>query len=230
MRFDGRANDQRPLVPIATLVLWLVCLAVGAGGLYLQYPHPDLPVTPMEPVRADLIKADISKASEPKPEMGAVSDSLQTPDQPPTTPSPPAEAPPINVPSAPPLAAVAAPSPSIAFAQPVEAAPRPASAPAKVAPPSPLAPRQLTYGEGEGDQPSPEYPLEAQLARQEGTVVVRFTVGPNGRVQKVEANVPSPWPLLNQSAVRAVRETWSRPPARRLQPGIYEVPIEFKHQ
>jgi protein TonB len=189
----------------------------------------------MEPVQAQLIKADIAKASEPQPEVGAVSDPSQTPQQSPATPSPPTEAPPISVPSAPPLAAIAVPSPSIAFAQPVEAAPHPArrppaSTPVKVAPPSPSAPRQLTYGEGEGDQPSPEYPLEAQLARQEGTVVVRFTVGPNGRVQKAEASAPSPWPLLNQSAVRAVRETWSRPPARRLQPGIYEVPIEFKHQ
>ena len=73
-------------------------------------------------------------------------------------------------------------------------------------------------------QPAPEYPIESQLAGQHGVVVVRFTVDQDGNVTTAQAIQPCPWPLLNQSAVRAVRETWHfRPgPVR-----AYEVSIQF---
>ena len=84
---------------------------------------------------------------------------------------------------------------------------------------------RLTFGEGEGRQPPPDYPRDAVLAHQEGTVTLRFTVGEDGRVASVEVISASRWPLLNQAASRAVRDTW------RFNPGpkrIYEVPIEFE--
>ena len=83
----------------------------------------------------------------------------------------------------------------------------------------------LIYGEGEGKQPKPVYPEQANRGGQEGTVVVRFSVGPNGRVLAAEAISPSPWGALNREALRTIREQW------RFQPGpvrLYEVAIRFQ--
>ncbi len=83
----------------------------------------------------------------------------------------------------------------------------------------------LTFGEGEGDQPLPDYPHDAVTQRQEGAVGVRLTVADDGRVINAYVITPCRWPLLNQSALRAVRQHW------RFQPGLqrqYEVSIEFQ--
>lgn len=132
--------------------------------------------------------------------------------------------------------AVAAPAPDIAFAVPiaaparivpaaeasyrtVEVKPEPAPAPA------PIVAQPLTFGQGEGRQPAPEYPRQALRQGQEGVVTVRMTVGEDGRVLAAEAVSPSPWPLLNQSALRVVRSRW------RFLPGTlraYEVAIRFQ--
>ena len=87
------------------------------------------------------------------------------------------------------------------------------------------APIRLTFGVGEGRQPPPEYPREAVLAQQEGTVVVVFTVGTNGRVTDAVATSPSPWEILNQAALRKIRQTWrfSQGPVR-----SYQVTIQFQ--
>jgi protein TonB len=119
----------------------------------------------------------------------------------------------VATPQGPELAAVAAPSAAIAFAVPVAGPPHPATV------------HKLTYGEGEGQQPAPEYPREAVLAQQEGVVVVRFVVGKDGRVISADAVTPSHWPLLNQAAVRAVRDTWQFAPGP---VRSYEVSIQFQ--
>ena len=62
-----------------------------------------------------------------------------------------------------------------------------------------------------GRMPAPRYPLEARRKNQSGTVLVEFTVDGSGRVISAVAKSPSPWPLLNQEAVRTVR-TWRFPP------------------
>jgi TonB family protein len=89
----------------------------------------------------------------------------------------------------------------------------------------PAKPQRIIYGQGEGRQPAPDYPREAAMAHQQGNVIVRFVVGEDGRVQSAQAVVPCPYPLLNQSAVRAVRETWRfrAGPVRN-----YEVTIVFQ--
>ena len=80
-------------------------------------------------------------------------------------------------------------------------------------------------GEGEGNQPPPEYPNEAASARQQGTVTLRFNVDETGRVTHVDIIAPSHFPLLNRAAARTVRERWHFPPG---QTRVYEVPIEFQ--
>ena len=62
-----------------------------------------------------------------------------------------------------------------------------------------------------GSMPSPIYPAEARRLGQTGTLVVEFTVDGTGQVISAYAVSPSPWPLLNQEAVRTVRR-WRFPP------------------
>lgn len=62
-----------------------------------------------------------------------------------------------------------------------------------------------------GRMPAPSYPAECRRKGQTGTVVVEFTVDSSGRVISAHAKSPSPWPLLNNEAVRTVR-CWKFPP------------------
>jgi protein TonB len=62
-----------------------------------------------------------------------------------------------------------------------------------------------------GSMPAPSYPAESRRKGQAGTVMVEFTVDSNGRVISAHAKSPSPWPLLNNEAVRTVRR-WKFPP------------------
>jgi protein TonB len=118
-------------------------------------------------------------------------------------PPPPADHPPpaaSNNP--PPLPAVAAPSPNIAFAAPLN---KPVYQPPPAASQNVV---RLTFGEGEGRQPEPDYPIEDQLAGHQGTVGIAMTVDEDGRVKDAELDSRCPWPSLNQAALRSVRETW----------------------
>jgi protein TonB len=83
----------------------------------------------------------------------------------------------------------------------------------------------LSYGHGEGRQPAPEYPRQARREGQEGAVTLRFSVDESGRVLAAEMVSPTPWPLLNNAALRAVRERWRFRPGA---PRLYEVAIRFE--
>ena len=61
-----------------------------------------------------------------------------------------------------------------------------------------------------GHMPERPYPAEARSRNQTGSVVVEFVVGSNGRVISAKVKTPSPWPLLNEEAVRTVLG-WSFP-------------------
>ncbi|MEI6675224.1 MAG: energy transducer TonB [Verrucomicrobiota bacterium] len=56
-----------------------------------------------------------------------------------------------------------------------------------------------------GQMPPPIYPPEARRLGQTGTVLVEFVVGIDGRVISASPKQSSPWPLLNNEAVRTVR-------------------------
>lgn len=75
-----------------------------------------------------------------------------------------------------------------------------------------------------GRMPPPSYPSAARRGGQQGTVTVEFVVGENGRVISAYAKKSSPWPLLNDSAVRCVR-SWRFPPGKVTK---YVRPIVFK--
>jgi protein TonB len=223
-RFGDQAILQGPgLLLIGTMVLWLFCLAVGILGLMIPYPRARPPTKPLPPVQAQLMHVELTKTTaSPRLSRTVAPRQVSQPQPTPPAPSPP-----------PTPVAVAEPSPSIAFAVPVKgpvsivplarAAPNPAPPAAKSL--APAAPQQLIYGKGEGIQPAPEYPLEAIQMHQEGKVVVQFNINESGDVTSARVIQPSPYPLLNESARRAIRETWHFPtgPAR-----SYEVSIVFR--
>ncbi len=218
------APPDTSLIQVTTLVLWFGCLSIGGLGLVWRYPRPAAPVTVPAPLVAEVLHVELTNDPLPPPE--------DTPAG--SVPPPPLLAMP-SAPAAPSLTAVAEPSESVAFALPVEGPTRsavisdtdhsrPVAASKAVVPAAGPAVQALTYGQGEGKQPAPRYPVRARNAGQEGTVVVRFSVGPDGRVLDATAATPSPWPLLNAEAVRTVREFWRfRPGAARL----CEVAIHF---
>jgi len=227
-----------------TLAIWLSVLTVGWLGGQMQYPQASIPPRPRPPVAVQDLKLELTgDDGRTGPELPAV--------EPDAAPAEPLPVPPAAVPELPqaplaqdvrelpPLLDLAVPSPAISFAVPVEEPPRvqaaaPATAPAlaanvgRVVGPAGLGaapPRPLTLGVGEGRQPRPLYPSEALRRGQQGRIMVRLTVGENGRVASAEAVEPCPWPLLNEAAVRTVRDRW------RFSAGevrVYQVSIVFR--
>lgn len=216
-----RNSEELHLLPIVTLVLWLVCLAVGGMGLSLRYPRPHPPAKEPEPVQAEIVNVELTSA-QPPPDAAPPPLDL-------TQPPPPPDA--VVTPQSPPLVAVSAPNPEIAFALPVEGPARQVPAkqasharPVQTTTAQPAV-QQLTFGKGEGNQPAPAYPRESIDARQEGSVLIRFSVGGDGRVVAAEVITPCPWPLLNQSALHAVRDSWSFAPGPLR---LYQVTVRFQ--
>jgi periplasmic protein TonB len=83
----------------------------------------------------------------------------------------------------------------------------------------------LSFGSGAGRQPAPSYPLQARRTNQQGTVVVEFIVGVDGKVLSAWVKTACPYQLLNDAALSTIRSRWKFPagPARR-----YRVPIIFR--
>jgi TonB family protein len=225
-------SDKRPppeteevgLIPVFTLVVWTGCVLVTVIDLLLgpqRAPPPATqPALTVETLNVDITSDDSQIA------LSTDSRQADTPQE-------------VPAPDDTPLAMdIAAPDSSLAFEQPMDA-PATAAKPLHPAMAVPLsatahpaaAPsghvQHLTFGLGAGAQPAPDYPREAVLDNQQGTVRVQFTVGENGRVQSAEITVPSPWPILNQAALRAVRDTWIFPTAP---PRLYDIEIEFSLQ
>jgi periplasmic protein TonB len=210
-------NDKTPLAPVLTFVVWIVCLAIGLLGFLMPYSRPHQPIKTPQSVKVERLIVELSK--EPEVALGN--------EHPPGSPSSsvplPADA------MAPPPIAVAAPSAAIAFAVPVEGPTRVVlfNEATYAKPSSTAAPtvQKLTFGQGEGRQPTPEYPAQAIQQHQEGTVVVRLVVGESGQVSSAEATQPCLWPLLNEAALRAVRQQWRFPPGSLR---VYDVAIHFQ--
>jgi protein TonB len=214
MTFDSAApREEISMLPFVTAAVWLFCLTVGLLGLGLRYPRPVAPKPEVPPVQAQFVNVQITQSarSETPPSRAAT--------------APPPEAPTISAPpAAPALVPVAMASPAILFARPVQG-PTTTVAARYAAPASSGPPVQrLVFGSGLG-QHAPEYPREAALAHEEGVVSVRFSVDDTGLVISASAAEPCPFSLLNQSAVRTIRDEWRFPPGP---PRLYEVSITFQ--
>ena len=222
-----QAADRNWLLPILTFVVWAAMVVAAAIGIALPYERFKAASKPPEPMAAVMLDIEL------------------VPDRPPmvlprSAPPPPNAPPPVPklapLPVSPPVVPVVAATPAIAFAVPIDA-PAPVVEPAVteraftdapvVAQPAitQAVPQPLIFGQGEGRQPAPDYPRQALRTGQEGVVVVQFTVSENGLVLKAGATIPSPWPLLNEAAVRVVKSRW------RFAPGAlreYQVSIRFE--
>jgi protein TonB len=75
-----------------------------------------------------------------------------------------------------------------------------------------------------GRMPAPRYPSEARNKGQAGTVLIEFTIDPSGRVSYAHIASPCPWSVLNQEALRAVKN-WKFPPGSVM---TFKKPIVFK--
>ena len=212
---------------IVTTTIWTTCLAVGLIGIVIPYAKPAFAKKAEVPLQAELLNVELT--NDPLPPLDSSA-------PPPNVLTPPPTSEPVAPPTAPALIPVAAPNPAIAFELPITGPTRivaanqasystPAETPRSGENSAPATP--LTFGRGEGKQPAPAYPARALSEGQEGVVRVTFTVGPDGRTLAAELAARSPWPLLNDAALKVIRERWrfSPGPIRR-----YEVPINFKLQ
>jgi protein TonB len=205
-------REEISIIAFVTAAVWLFCLTVGLLGLRLRYARPVAPKAEVPPVQAQFVNVQITQSarSETPPPKAAA------PPEAPSNSSPPA---------APALIPVAMASPAVLFARPVSGATTAVAAryaaPASNGPPV----QRLVFGSGLGQQPAPEYPREAALAHEEGVVLVRFSVDSAGAVTSASAAEPCPFSLLNQSAVRTIRDEWRFPPGP---PRLYEVSITFQ--
>jgi len=230
---------------VFTLVLWLGCVAVGVLGLTLEYERPRSFAQAPPVVRVEMVDVELDGAGP------SLLDALASDEAPtsafalPRAPALPSPAPaPAVIPEATPLKVVAMPAQPIAAPalEGIAAEGSPAVektvgpiAEGRAEPGGSVTPavavsasssvQGLTFGEGKGRQPAPAYPGAAVRRSQEGTVRIGFNVCPHGRVVFAKVVAPSPWPLLNQAALRAVRQQWQFDPGP---PRRYEVSIDFR--
>jgi TonB family protein len=222
---DIEQIGSRPTI-LVTLVLWVTCLGTGLLGLAVAYPRPSPGTVDSSPMQA--LQMEATLVMEPDDPLEPALTSAEPGSPPPlmAPPAPPARVTPVDV---------AEPIEWLAFAVPVEGPVRVVEpAQAKITPlaavtadasAAPWAVQPLILGQGEGDQPRPEYPLRARRERQEGRVDVRLRVDPRGRVVQAELSSASPWPLLNEAALRTISHRWRFPQGSLRD---YEVAIIFQ--
>ena len=212
-------SEPPSLTKVLTLVLWLICLAIGLTGLLLPHARPVPPDPRRQPVKVEKLNVELVRDVPPakKPTPRRLDVSVEKIEQP-------------NIPSPIP---VVQPATVIAYTVPLNPIAPVAAIQHDVATnsvpdtkPVPVPDAQpLVFGRGEGRQPAPEYPARARREGQEGNVTVRLTVAKDGHVIAASILRPSPWHLLDDSALRAVREKWHFQSGK---PRIYDVVIRFE--
>jgi protein TonB len=209
MYYISTGHARRPSVSVLSVlstVIWLTWAAAGLAGLRFTNGHPAHLRRSETPITVERMNVNVVK-SEPRSSPNVAAEpraQLPLPQLPQSIPLPalaPVADPRLDVPFP---VAVKGPSKVVESSQAAPIQLQQSVSKAASGPPV----DHLTFGEGEGDQPAPEYPREAKLAHEEGTVVVQMTIGENGDITDAKVTSASPWPILNQAALRAVRDTW----------------------
>ena len=157
----------------------------------------------------------------------------------PTPPKPPPPKPAPRKPTPKPVVTKPAPvteSPT-ALSGPADSAPEPAPAPAPPAAAAPAAPAAAAVTAARFDaaylnNPRPAYPMLSRRLREEGQVMLRVLVSPEGQPTRVELRTSSGSERLDRAAQEAVTR-WRFVPARRGDVAVEAwvlVPIVFKLQ
>ena len=221
-------NSLTHALNTGTLAAWLSVAGFGTVGVLMpdwrEAPPPPPPaVVETKWVEPEILLGDAEPPADPAPAPPAADPVLAEP-----LPAPPeltesaAVEPLPEIPELPPppsAAPTAKPAKPVVPARPRAGVPQPGTSARQVAAASPGAGIGTAGGRdlsdvarlAGGHMPSPTYPTEARRKGQTGTVTVEFTVDSSGRVVAAFAKFPSPWPLLNEEAVRTVRR-WRFPP------------------
>lgn len=220
-------EDKPRRLPERFGLITLVVLAHAAGLVALSYvrtPEPAPEITPIE-------IAFIPLEAPPKPEPVAPQPVQQQPQ-----PKKPAEVrpkPPKPVPQ--PVVEKTTTSTQALTAAQTESTPaeRTPPAPANPAPPAPPAPPPVVAARFDADylsNPKPAYPPLSTRLREEGTVMLRVLVTPDGLPGQIEIHRSSGFERLDNAARQAVTR-WRFVPARQGDHAIenwVKVPVVFK--
>jgi protein TonB len=181
------------------------------------------------PIMVNVLPPEVEPPPPPKVEPPKVRPKVEPPPKPaPATPPPVVEPPLITAPadarssaSAPPPPAIPQPLPPIGPVTP-PASPAPAPAPIPITPPD-LKAAYL-------DNPQPRYPQASMRRGEQGRVMLRVFVTPEGRVERVEIITSSGYPRLDHAAEEEVQR-WKFTPARQGDKPVaasVSVPIDFR--
>lgn len=230
-RPNSGEDSSRLTIQAVTLMLWLFCGTVSLIGLcWDPKPRPHSTVPPLSrPQSVQLIQIELSEPA-PAVRQPAQADSTSQPKLQTGIHLDPAPAamqaiPPLSLPGLTPLISPTKPLDGISSKpEKAPALSSPSVGPAADSPSLPSAipsnvlsgstsrsnpvVQTLVFGKGAGRQPPPDYPKPALRLRQQGSVTVRFSVDEEGRVTQALVSKASSWPLLNEAALRCVRERW----------------------
>jgi TonB family protein len=211
---------------IGTLATWMSVAAFGSAGVMLG-KAAYAPVVTNEPGVELVHTLDVESVegadnlSETAKDQ-AVTESIDLPEPPNMLPALPNEA----LPDVPEMAIADVRKISIAINRPVKSSVKTekSSAVANNASAGAAATMSNAARLAAGRMPAPRYPSEARSKGQTGTVLIEFTVDPSGRVSTAHIATPCPWSVLNEEALRAVRN-WKFPPGSVM---TFKKPIVFK--
>lgn len=200
-RFFQSRNDRTALAGIAATVLAHVAIIAVA----LTYAPVRESLRSLAPLMVELIKPELPALPVPKPEP-----KITLP-----KPLPPKRVPPQPVPE---LTILAAQTPVPAAAQTAPPEPKPVPAviiaearPAAIVASAPLIPPH--FNAGYLVNPAPAYPSLSRRLGEQGRVLLRVLVEPDGLPSSVELRTTSGFERLDQSALDAVRR-WKFVPAK----------------
>jgi protein TonB len=244
---DLRAHPQR-IAPPEPVVVTLIEVAESVSSADAAMSPPAEPVRPAaqrdppEPTRnPSRIPPSLEAPAQPRTEDLAPVPPQPQPRAEPIVPQVPAPPPEIRLePSAQPVPAPPPTPPAMtppSAALPTAGPPDPPGRPGPPQPPSPpastgtqaVAAAPPRFDVAYLDNPKPAYPLSARRMQLEGTVRLRVLVNAAGKAEQVELQATSGSPVLDRSAMDAVRR-WRFVPARRGEeavPAWVVVPIVF---
>lgn len=180
-----------------------VLLHAAAFGIVLTHQTPRLVHSDTQPIMVSFIVPQAKIVTPPEPV-------IQPPPKPVVRHKPkPPEIIASKRPDPAPIAAPVAPKP-----EPVVEPPPPAPAPKAVAAPREAEVAPPRFGADYLRNPKPYYPGMSRRLREEGTVLVRVYVSPQGTPERVELNKSSGYARLDESAVETIRQHWKFAPAR----------------
>src|SRR6266404_9237482 len=179
----------------------LLFLAIGIVGL----KSPKVVVRPISEIVETVPVVFTPPEEQPNQEM------KPEPDEP--QPDTPTEAPQVVT------IVAAVDSPSVAFAVPVQGAVAVAPARYASAPPANLAapPKPTKFDPNAaqgGTYPDPPYPGIAIRNNYQGTVTVELAVDASGTVVSAKVTKSSGFPVLDEAAIKTVKELWHFPPGQ----------------